>query len=393
MKEILEVQTYTASSLFKLTPAQPIQGHFQDSPFHFRNATSGVGVFGGAGLYAIFYKDSLIYIGKFLGTRVDWTKGSILAARWVKHLKALTLLGRETSFSQKAWSRVQREIESSESAHPEPVKTLRLNIRASDSELMTMDMGCKVSFEKYLFAEQMRAENGDPAVALDDLDLLYVRYAGSQDTSIVRERVTAAESEAIRKYRPRCNVLGSSGKPLLERRDDVETTLAELMKNFFSADLNLGKPDNVKEDQEIQEDMQELSDHGGEMPKFEERLDCSPEKLQKFVQAIKDALDDRSDAVISYTDTNEGDLRVRKNVSKGIGFVNVATLTLRATKQRLILRTSLFPKVYQRLDLTIDNVVKDRLNHETFIDRDTEDDEIERLVALIELAIDQQPDD
>lgn len=379
---MVEVKTYNAKSLIHLAPARPIKGHFQTAPFHFRKCNAGERSLGGAGLYAIFYKGSLIYIGKFLGTRVDWTKGSVLDTRWVKHLKAMTLLGRETSFSQKAWSSVQTAIDAAGSDQPTEVQALRSNIQSSDGDLMTTDMGCRVSYEKYVFAEEIRIERGDPSEAFADLDLLYVRYAGSQNTPSVRKLVSAAESEAIEKFRPRCNVVARSGTPMKPGREEVESTLTRLMTKYFEDDRQLKTLDSSNE---VQSDE--------EMPQFEEKLVAAPESFQRLVKAIEDFVSEREDSSISYTDTNGGDLRVRKYQPGGVGFVNVATFTLRLKKERLVLRTGLSANLYHRIGLGIDKVVNDRLENETFLHSELSKDEADKVLALIERAIVDQHTD
>jgi len=376
---MVEAKIFNAKSMIELTPAKAIKGHFQTAPLKFVKSNLGTITIGGAGLYAIFYKGSLIYIGKFLGTRVDWKKGSILDSRWMKHLKALTLLGREVSFSKKSWSSVQAAINSSGDHGCKEVATLRSNIRGSDGDLMITDMGCRVSFEKYAFAEEIRIERGDPAEALGDLDFLYLRYSGSKDTPSVRERVSAAENEAIKKFRPRCNVLKGSEAPVEAGKAEVESTITQLMAKYMedSRTITAVAPDDDGERED-------------ELPQFEEKLAVGPESFQRLIRALEGFVGDREDAILVYTDTNGGDLRVRKYKPGGLGFVNVATLTLRLTKKKLVLRTNLPANVYARIGLAIDHVVNDRLGNETFLQGDLNESDSDKVLELIRRAITDQ---
>lgn len=378
---MIQVQKFNAASIIEISPALVIDGHFQSVPFHFeKNARLDVPK-GGAGLYAIFYESKLIYIGKFLGTRADWTKGSILDSRWIKHLKALTLLGRDTSFSKKALSQVCDWIGTEDEPDSESVRSLRSSIIKADQELISSDMGCMVSFEKYKFAEQIRRELDDPAAALEKIELLYVRLDRAGETSKVREFVGTVENAAIDKFQPRCNVLGKSGFVHEPGVEEVEAEYRKLLSQPIDW-VNAGEPKKEKTSGIEYSDLD--TDEG---PRFLGKLSTAHEAYRTLVEDIMDSLCQRADASVSFTDTAGGDLRVRSHQRKGVGFLNVATLILRPKKNILVLRTSLAKSFYLDLNLSINREVNDRLKQETDIDIQLASSQSAEIVKLIKRAL------
>jgi len=103
MIKISSIQKYSANEVINVGTAPPLLGHlpfankvFKPSKIHPKSN------FKGAGLYAVFFDNQLIYVGKFLGTKRNWDAGNVIASRWVKHIGTFSMLDRKLSFSKRA---------------------------------------------------------------------------------------------------------------------------------------------------------------------------------------------------------------------------------------------------------------------------------------------------
>lgn len=77
--------------------------------------------FGGAGLYACFFRNRLIYVGKYLGTKKDFRAGNIISLRWVKHIGTFTMMARNLTFSKKAIKQINQALESPTDIKSQPI--------------------------------------------------------------------------------------------------------------------------------------------------------------------------------------------------------------------------------------------------------------------------------
>ena len=91
-----------AKNAIKHKPFDGIDGYFDYQTYQLKSNKNVNFDVTGAGLYGILYKDRLIYVGKFQGTKHNFSAGNIIDARWVKHISSMTFFGHNLSFSKKS---------------------------------------------------------------------------------------------------------------------------------------------------------------------------------------------------------------------------------------------------------------------------------------------------
>ena len=104
MKIVTEI--VKAKDVIKYELSDGIDGYFNYQTYQLRSNKNVNFDVSGAGLYGILYKDRLIYVGKFQGTKYDYNAGNIIEARWVKHISSMTFLGHNLSLSKKSLKKI-----------------------------------------------------------------------------------------------------------------------------------------------------------------------------------------------------------------------------------------------------------------------------------------------
>ena len=165
--------------------------------------------FRGAGLYGLFYKGSLIYIGKFLGQKNNPWAGNIVVNRWWAHIATVTAFGHRISFSPSIWQQLQDESPN----HPLIIalgKVVRQQVFATDR-------GGATSLKRLMFARKHwdTFGHGQPENILRDFCFVYVRATGNgagNDIEGIRQAISSAEQDAVVEFSPCCN-RGGADRP------------------------------------------------------------------------------------------------------------------------------------------------------------------------------------
>jgi hypothetical protein len=198
------ITKYTAYELFDIEQSDAILGTPEWMNLIFRRKGDRGEDFGGPGIYACFYKNELIYIGKFLGKRENVFSGDVASMRWAKHIASFTLSGRKQSFS----SRSLKKIAASKDCFP------KQGIGAADSVAMTRDRGIMSTYNRYLFAAQnWNCFQIIYSSDLEEFSFLYVRVSvvDADSHEILRQRISHSEDILVNELRPRCNAVIEPG--------------------------------------------------------------------------------------------------------------------------------------------------------------------------------------
>lgn len=163
----------------------------------------------GPGLYAIFYRGELIYIGKYLGRRDNPYSGNIVATRWWAHFATLTLLGHRVSIPSGVLDLLPQNNKGD--------LFRNLQQHAAITPRLTSHRGCVTSLNRLLFAGKYWSifNTRDPKRLLNDFEFLYIRLRQSNvNVAYLRERISSAEDASIHKLMPKCN----RGVPWIKKR-------------------------------------------------------------------------------------------------------------------------------------------------------------------------------
>jgi hypothetical protein len=201
MRTSIEEQYFTANVLFKVEARESTPQH----PACFRNRFIRQDTLPrefspvGAGVYAIFFCDELIYVGKFLGSAKNPAGGNILRSRWDKHLGTLTMTGAKTSIRRRTLDFLTARY----AKH-----SLTKALMASDLGFLLRDRGCVSTQNRTRFAlENWKLFSSDIEQALRQFSFLYVKPALVPSTRIssFRKAIGDVEQTLIHDLRPRCN--------------------------------------------------------------------------------------------------------------------------------------------------------------------------------------------
>ena len=346
------IKTYNATDIFSVVQLNPLNGNpdWANLKIESTGRLAPLDV-RGPGIYGIFFRERLIYIGKFLGTQADICGGNVCSIRWAKHIGTLSLRDRRISFSNKAITMIRDQC-----AKEPPFDDI---IRASEHPIpvVTDDRGRVSSFNRACFA----AEHWDffttlaDARGLVDFRLLYVKLDDAEinGRDNLRQIIGEAETKLIAALRPRCNKetnIGASRDVGLEdARQSIENELRARLgpidptRVFDASDeattapidhpprrpqSSAGATPNTDDQRgaglpPIAQIEAADEDPGCEAAFFEE-LAGNPDALNA-VHSVIAAFDGVADAYVKFTCTEGGDLRIRSTAGPRT-FFNVATL-------------------------------------------------------------------
>jgi len=174
------------------------------APFNLRVMThSGSGIARGdvigAGLYLISYRETVAYVGKFLGTASAPFTSDIRHQRWSRHIATLTLRGERLSIPARTRTAVSA------------IDDFDAEFRAVVSRIPIKDRGCVTSVNRVRFAHQHWGSFRDATAAslLTPFTFAYVRvtmtHPRAGDFLELRRRIEVAEAKAIDELLPPAN--------------------------------------------------------------------------------------------------------------------------------------------------------------------------------------------
>jgi len=308
---------FKAESIFEITTVTPLLGMPATANLRItKNPKIEKNLTGGCGLYFILHKQKLVYIGKFLGSKSNAFGGDIFSARWCRHIATLPVRGSRISVGINLVNRIDEEI---------PFHPLISTLKGADPITLAADRGFMVPFNRLKFAALHWASFNDPCNAwIKDFQFGYLQLSESDWTSHttpqIRSIVSKAESIAIGKFKPICNVESSFNQDLIKDYA-IDELFVELEAAFNSAITHSAS--EIEEDTSDVESGMESIETKKELEFMsygygENFLESIPEDCpQETVDAIYTTFGSNPNAQIHHTKTSGGDLRVRAiNVPK-----------------------------------------------------------------------------
>lgn len=354
-------QYYRASEVMTMQPRGSMPGSLPFADCAFRATQSGSN-FVGAGLYACFFRNKLIYIGKYLGIRGEWRKGNVIVMRWVKHIGTFTMRDRHLGFSDAAYDAIVAYYQKSQA---ETDNAIRKGFLSADRAVLVRETGCMTTFRRFLVASRIHSEICGET-SLQDFGFLYSRVAASGTTPEMRERVSSAEAKLLRWIHPEGNTIPNASAPAQLDQSKVRPLLEAALGDSEAAAPASIIPVPQGIERALRIIPTEPEDTGAEM-RFLDLIEAAPAAVQDFVRRLTESVADTPNAEVNYT--NNSELRIRSYGVGGRSFRNVITIKWQKGLQRLLMQSLLPACELQAHGLTLDKMTDGiTLKHTTFLD-------------------------
>jgi hypothetical protein len=212
MAGIVQTVVHRGGDLFTIHKAEPrcVGANRMPDIFNlrFRYNRCDAEVLAGGGIYAVYFRGELLYIGLFTGKGRKAFASNVASQRFYKHLEALTLRGRTIDFSASNYKKV--------CALKRPSCPLIRSLQGTqvpwgNSAVKTYP--CKVEFASDNWDAFSRIER-DQSV-LNGFTFVYGRidckqFSGNITYQRVKNYLSVIENDLISDYSPRCNIRGYS---------------------------------------------------------------------------------------------------------------------------------------------------------------------------------------
>lgn len=374
----ITVSAYLASDIMKTTEGAALAGGLPFCRYSFSSLARKDGRIGGAGLYACFHRNNLVYIGKYRGVSNDWRSGDIVSLRWVKHVSTFTMLARNLGFSNRAFLDIERAISQCGTFKANIPKMVIDGFQSADPAVLQRETGCMTTFQRFKVAiDVWNQAEGTLEPNLDEYKFIYARINGEFSNSEARDLVSAAEKRALEIAHPLGNTIPDRRAMELPDPLGVADLFEETLKSsslstsiYFSnyRPYRKGNPpttSTLEPEVNISEPEENMSD-------FQKRIEDAPDFAQDFVSELQFCLADLADADIEFTDTP--DMRVRKLSGKvSLGFRNCVRFEWQPRNQRVLMYSSLSSHQLENHGLLIDKSVsnKGELSNITYLTKET----------------------
>ena len=336
----VKTKCYNAASIISVRDNQPLDGglpfcRYIFSPKSFKNSD-----FGGAGLYACFYRKNLIYIGKYQGVKDNFSFGDIVAMRWVKHLGTFTMKAKNLGFSKVALANVMEAVTGLTKADLKIPQQIIDSFIAANRQVLQRETGCMTTYQRFLVAINVWRDVKDPAgiPELGDFDFIYSRIAGQITTELAREIVSSAENYVLERIHPPGNSIANRSFTLLPNPWQIEEFFEEALASITTYDTIKiqGLKNTLNAAQKVTGNLEseEIT------TSFGVAIEDSPAFARQFVERVQAYFIDVEGADIEFTNTP--DMRVRKIYPQiKRGFRNCVRFEWQSSKKRFLMYTKL----------------------------------------------------
>ena len=378
----IQCETYNAADIINVEEKGPLSGGLAFCRYFFSSKISKNMNFGGAGLYACFYRRKLVYIGKYQGTKDDFSAGDIIKMRWSKHIGTFTLQARSLGFSKKALSNVLKAVTTGEYENVKIPEEVREGFLVANHQMLQRETGCMTTFQRFLVAMEVwhgaKQPGGPPN--LNDFEFIYSRIEGEITTKQVREIVTSAENYTLENVHPPGNTIANRNLTANLNQSEVETLFEKaLLSQASDAILH---PDNSERLAVSSINSTNHMEPEEDMTLFEQSLEGAPEFTRDFVEQVQINFSNVQDADVEFTNTP--DMRIRKLLpNTPLGFRNCMRFTWQSSNNRFLMYSRLSDFELKSFGLSLDRIASDTLPHITFIGDQLVKEHINSIIAAM----------
>ena len=381
----IQCKTYNAAEIINVEERGPLSGGLPFCRYFFSSKISKNVNFGGAGLYACFYHGKLVYIGKYQGTKDDFSAGDIVKMRWSKHIGTFTMQARSLGFSKKALSNVLKAVNTGEYANVKIPQEVRDGFSVANQQMLQRETGCMTTFQRFLVAMEVwhgAKQPGKPP-NLNDFEFIYSRIEGAISTKQVRNMVTLAENYALEHVHPPGNTIASRNLTANLDQSEVETLFEKaLLSQVSEAILHPANSERTAVSLINSTIHMEPEEN---MTLFEQSLEGAPEFTRDFVEQVQINFSNVQDADVEFTNTP--DMRIRKLLpNTALGFRNCMRFTWQTSNKRFLMYSRLSDFELKSFGLSLDRIVSDTLPHITFISEQLVKEHMNSLIAAMSKA-------
>ena len=378
-------KTYNVSDIINVVEKDPISGGLPFCRYLFLPKIPKNVNFGGAGLYACFYRKRLLYIGKYQGVKDSFSAGDIVKMRWVKHIGTFTMQARNLGFSKKALSTVLEAVTTGEYADLKIPEEVRKGFLVSNYHMLQRETGCMTTFQRFLVAMEVwhgaKQPGGPPN--LNDFDFVYSRIEGDISTVKAREIVTSAENYTLERVHPPGNTIANRNLTANLDRSEAEKLFEKALMSQVSGPIL--HSDNSEKIVVSSKNSTYYLEPEEDMTLFEQSLEEAPEFTREFVEQVQIHFTSVQDADVEFTNTP--DMRIRKllpNTTRG--FRNCMRFTWQSSNNRFLMYSRLSDIELKSFGLSLDRITSDTLPHATFISDQMVKEHINSIIAAISKA-------
>ena len=340
----LQRQDFVAEDFCQVEQSTALPAHspFADCRFILRRELSSDTRYklAGPGIYAICYKQELIYLGKYLGQRKNPFAGNVARLRWVQHLGSMTMRDRRVSLSKSSLDfLLSREF--SHSNH-ELIQSLASVFETDRSPsaikpFLQRDRGCFSTVNRVLFALKNWPEFSNPeGPDLSQFSFHYFRIVqptSEPNVESLRTLISSTEDCLVEAFRPTCNATIAQVSAHDNENAHILDNLGDKLRDLLSA--NVASAPNLRslsahetvpviEKNEFMTEPEETSAES----EFYKKVESGPSEAMDFIYELQSYASDKNDVELHYTRTNGADLRLRKHSSGKGGRKSQNFLTL-----------------------------------------------------------------
>ncbi len=314
----MNIYNWLAGELYQSEDKSPVNGkplwanqHFKTTHNLSRQQVAGPGV------YVIFYREKLIYIGTFRGTGTNPCGGNITTIRWNNHLGGFTSRDHRISFGQKI---IQQIATANTGSDPGD------GFANADPKILSKDQGCRSTYNRFLFSKEFW-HNFSGVISkniMDDFKFTYFQISPQTVATLsdVNKLVLEVETGLIEELKPRCN---SETIPHLAHTEHaVDFVIEKIGQELTNAIKSKNNISSIRINQPIFKPKQHAklatiknmpeSEIVTAQTHFLNRIKGN-EVAQAFIKTIMDLKSPNLE--IHFTKTNGADLRIRyKNPRK-----------------------------------------------------------------------------
>ena len=378
LKEIFNINEniYIGADLIDLNEVLPISGNIDSLNLLFNPKTQKISE---PGIYAIFFEDLLLYIGKYQGKSKDPFGGCVNRNRWCKHLATITLRGKKVSCKRATLTRIKSD-KNFKNKFYEIFGEFDENVFIGDRGCITVEPRIKFALDKWSIFEKLTSH---------DLSRFKFHYISLQhdkeiDTEKYRKAISDLEEKFIGYFHPLLNVKG---------KDSSKTKIVDIDKyrDFLKSNLSLSENEHEVEElfknskSDLNKDAFDIEDNNLDLFfKVMERKGINP----RFVDESISYLD--SNTSLDYYFTHIPDFRISgsKETYKNGNIIKRVLITIKIPKvKKEIKLNALLPIEYlDKSLLRFSRTVKDTLPTEIsipFVELDNNSDLLSKVLVSI----------
>jgi hypothetical protein len=378
LKEIFNINEniYIGADLIDLNEVLPISGNIDSLNLLFNPKTQKISE---PGIYAIFFEDLLLYIGKYQGKSKDPFGGCVNRNRWCKHLATITLRGKKVSCKRATLTRIKSD-KNFKNKFYEIFGEFDENVFIGDRGCITVEPRIKFALDKWSIFEKLTSH---------DLSRFKFHYISLQhdkeiDTEKYRKAISDLEEKFIGYFHPLLNVKG---------KDSSKTKIVDIDKyrDFLKSNLSLSENEHEVEElfknskSDLNKDAFDIEDNNLDLFfKVMERKGINP----RFVDESISYLD--SNTSLDYYFTHIPDFRISgsKETYKNGNIIKRVLITIKIPKvKKEIKLNALLPIEYlDKSLLRFSRTVKDTLPTEIsipFVELDNNSDLLSKVLFSI----------